>query len=511
MDQPNASVNPDVPAPASTSPPTIAIVSLVRRTNIWQWLLAAAIAWYVIRFAGFSSDIHRGLGTSSFDLGLYDQGVWLMSRFKAPFVTLMGRNLMGDHTSFILVLVVPFYWLAPGVGTLLFLQAAAVGAGAIPIYMYARRRLESGWMALICAVCYLLHPAVSGTNLENFHPDAFLGVLVGFAIYGALERRWRIYTVFVVLSLLVKEDVSFVIVPLGVWVALRRDRRIGLITVAGSIGFMVVAMLVVMRGLIGVSTRNTWRIPFGGPFGFVRHTLRQPGETYDHLRSDSRPFYLWQMTAPFAYVFAKVPGVASISALVLLTNIVSTFSYQHSTSYHYSMIAVPALAMGSVYAIGAIGATVRWRTVLLIAITSLYASFLWGWMPWSRHEYPRWAPDHPVAEALRDIIDDIPSDAAVAAYHSATPHLSHRTEIYQFPNPFRIVLFGTDLSLEGTRDAERAERIDFVVLPTSLDERGQEEWAVVAPAFDQIAANEGWVLYHRDRTEALPPLPPSDG
>ena len=36
-----------------------------------------------------------------------------MSRFHAPFVTLMGRNLFGDHTSFILVLLVPFYWLVP--------------------------------------------------------------------------------------------------------------------------------------------------------------------------------------------------------------------------------------------------------------------------------------------------------------------------------------------------------------------------------------------------------------
>ena len=63
------------------------------------------------------------------------------------------------------------------------------------------------------------------------------------AIWAALERRWRMYVVFVVLSLLVKEDVSLIIVPLGIWVAVKRDRRIGLLTIAGSLAFMAVAML----------------------------------------------------------------------------------------------------------------------------------------------------------------------------------------------------------------------------------------------------------------------------
>jgi len=64
-------------------------------------------------------DIHRGLGTSSYDVGLYDQGAWLLSRFEAPFVTLMGRNLLGDHASLVMFLVVPFYWVVPGTETLL--------------------------------------------------------------------------------------------------------------------------------------------------------------------------------------------------------------------------------------------------------------------------------------------------------------------------------------------------------------------------------------------------------
>ncbi len=183
-------------------------------------LLADRGRLYVAYFTQRSLDIHHALGTASYDSALYDQGVWLLSRFETPFVTLMGRNLFGDHTSFILILLVPFYWIWPSAGVLFFSQSAAIGAGAIPVFLYARTRLGSEWLALVAAVrptC--MHPAVGWTNLENFHPDSFLGVFVGFAIWAALERTmedvrscsscWRCS---------VKEDASLVLVPLGVWV-----------------------------------------------------------------------------------------------------------------------------------------------------------------------------------------------------------------------------------------------------------------------------------------------------
>ncbi len=186
------------------------------------------------------------------------------------------------------------------------------------------------------------------------------------------------------------------IVPLGIWVAIRRDRRIGLLTVFGSLAFMAVAMFVVMRSLIGVPTRNTWRIPFGGVRGLLDTTITDPTQLVEHLRSDDRPWYLVQMTAPFAWLFARLPDVALISGLVLFTNILSTFWYQYQIDYHYSLIAVPALAIGTVYAIGAMrehvvrvrdrSVTVRTRPIAMgaLAVATLLTAYLWAPVPWGR-------------------------------------------------------------------------------------------------------------------------------
>ncbi len=477
-----------------------------QRVTVWQVGLVGVIALYVTHFTALTLEIHHGLGTSSYDLGLYDQGVWLLSRFDAPFVTLMGRNLFGDHTSFILLTLVPLYWLFPAVGTLLFAQSLVIGLGAVPVFLYARRRLESEWMALVLATAYLLHPAVGWANLENFHPDAYLGFLVGMAIWAALERRWRTYVVFVVLSLLVKEDVSLIIVPLGIWVAVKRDRRIGLLTIAGSLAFMAVAMLLVMRSLIGVPTRNAWRVPFGGPGGLLRTTFERPGDVVDHLRADGRPWYLWQMLTPFAWVFMRRPSVAAIGSLVLAVNVVSTFWYQYHVNYHYSLVVVPALALGTAYAIAVLGARARTYAVAAVGVVALYCAYLWGPLPFSRNDIPHWAPNHPVAEQLRDIVDEIPGDAVVSTFHSAAPHLSHREAIYQFPNPFRVVLYGPDTSLEGTRLEDRAEQVDYVLLPVARDPQMEADWDAIDDAFDLVEANASWELYRRDPDTPLPPL-----
>ena len=51
-----------------------------------------------------------------------------------------------------------------------------------------------------------------------------------------------------------------------------------------SIAFMLVAMFAVMRSLIGVPTRNGWRVPFGGPGGFLKKVVTDPVAVVNSMR-----------------------------------------------------------------------------------------------------------------------------------------------------------------------------------------------------------------------------------
>ena len=468
----------------------------LRRVDPATWVALGLVLLHATWATRLQWDIHRGLGTSSYDVGLYDQGTWLMSRFEAPFVTLMGRNLMGDHASLVMVLLVPLYWVVPGTETLLAVQSLVVAAGALPIYFLARARLGSRVMALALAATWLLNPAVNGANLENFHPDSFLALFLPLALWALLSGRWRWYAVSVVLCMTVKEDVSLVLVPLGLLVMLRGERRRGLLTAGASIAASLAGMFLLMRSLIGVPTRNGWRIPFGGVGGFVKETLTNPANVWEYLTSEGRLFYLWQLTAPFGFVFLLAPEVAMVSVLVMLANIVSTFWYQFHIGYHYSLVIVPALAFATVCGVARLHRDSRRIAVSVVFVCAVMGAYAWTPLPGARQELPHWPASHPVAVAARDIVDQVPDGARIAVYHALAPHLAHRKHVYQFPNPFRVVLYGTDVSLEGTRD-RAAGSIEYVVLPLTMDEDMRKDFASIAGDFDTFAKNEYWGIWKR--------------
>lgn len=479
---------------------TLSRLRAPRASTVVMVVLAALHALWATRLQW---DIHRGLGTSSYDVGLYDQGTWLLSRFEAPFVTLMGRNLLGDHASIVMFLVVPFYWFVPGTETLLAIQSVVVASGALPLYFFARRRLGGQVMPVVIGATWLVNPAVNGTNLENFHPDSFLGLFLPLALYAMLEKRWRLYWVAVVLCMTVKEDVSLVLVPLGLVMMLRGERRRGAVTAVAAVAASLAGMFLLMRSLIGVPTRNAWRIPFGGVGGFLRETFTNPGNVLSYLSSEGRLFYLWQMFVPFGPVFLLAPEIAAISVLVLTGNIVSNFWYQFHIGYHYSLVAVPAIGFATVVGAARLHRDSRPLAVTVVALCSLVSGLMWTALPGARNEIAHWPASHPVAVAAREIIKEVPDDAAVAVFHSLAPHMAHRVHVYQFPNPFRVVLYGTDISLEGTRDP-RADIVEWVVLPLSMDEDMRRDWAAIAGDFRTVARNDHWAVFRRITAPASP-------
>lgn len=471
---------------------------VIRRHKI---SLGAVIAYalvviYAAYFVALTVRTQRSMGTSAFDFGLYDQGIWLMSRGKAPFVTLMGRNLLGDHSSFVLLPLVPLYWVFSSTATLFVVQSIAIAAGALPVFWYSRKALQSEILGAAMVAVYLLHPAVSFTALENFHPDAFLGLFVGMVLYGAIEKKWRIYFVAVALAMLVKEDVALVIVPLGIWVALRRDAKRGVGTVVGALAAMAFLFMVWMKHFTGVAFRNSWRIPFGGPSGLLKTALRRPWKLVAYLASDGRPTYLFQMLAPVGFVFVTAPDVVAIGAVVLFTNILSTFWYQYNIEYHYSLVVVPTIVIGTAYALSRARQQSRRLLVALVLGASLVAAFVWSPLPGARTEVQVWRPDHPAVPAAHELFSLIPADSRISVYHQLAGQLARRQYIYSFPNPFVRSLYGPDVFAMGDR-LPQADTIDYVMLPRELLGEPGKIWEAERDDFVVVAENDFWVLYQR--------------
>lgn len=458
--------------------------------------VAVLIAAYALRFSLLSVAVYDGYGSPGFDMGIFDQGIWLLSRFHAPFVTVMGRDLFGDHTSFILVLLVPIYWVLPYAQVLLVVQACLIAAAGVPIYLLARRRLESTVLATALVGVYLLNPALQNGNLEQFHPECFLVLGIALAIYAAVEWKPSLLLVAVACALLVKEDSALLVAPLGVWVAFRRNRRWGVGIVAACGAYMAFAFEVVIRTILGTATFYTGRLPFGGAGGLIRTALGRPGRLLRYLSRGGRPFYLWQMFVSVGWGFLISPEVAAVAVLTLTEDLVSNFPYMHQIYYHYALPIVPVLVCGSVWGIGALK-SVRSRRVAtgVVSACALVSCILWGLAPFSLNSYPHLNPAGAQVRDINEVKAALPPHASVSAFYGYIAHVDHRVHAYQWPTPFAAHYWGL-YRREGQR-LPVASKVDYLMLRTNMTGKDLALFNSIKPHFRLVIRRGDAALYRR--------------
>ena len=459
-------------------------------------LLVAAMGGYVALFLYWTLRQHDALGTQAFDIGIFDQGVWLLSRFKTPFVTVNGRNLFGDHTSFILLPFAAVYWLIPSIKVLLVAQTLALASGALATFLIARDKLRSEMFAALFAVAYLVQPVLGWTNInEGFHPDAFEIPLVLFTFWFLLRHRWVGYWICLVALLLVKEDVALLTFALGVYVALRHDKRMGLITCGVSVAYLIAAFWLIIPGFLGAGTVYSGRIPYGGPLGFVKKSLTDPFEVFSDLATRARAWYLWQLFAPLGFLAWLAPSMVLIAAGPLILNLISGFGYQHDVRYHYSTLILPVIVVATIFGVASAARRDQRSLVGVVVAAALVCAYLWSPTPVGRTHPWMADPNSPGVAAFHEAEKLLPEDAIVSAYYGYIPQISHREEVYMFPNPWKASYWGR-FDQEGER-LPQADRVEYVFVPVQLDAEPKAVFDSIRGEFETVYEGDNVQLLKR--------------
>ena len=447
-----------LPAPARTPAEEVQtdqvdfeeLVQWLRRRDPVRWTLAAMIAVWSVVFIYLGAKRHTHYGTFGFDLGIYDQGIWLLSRFKDPFVTVRGLDLFGHHTNFSLLLLVPFYWLGAGPLFLLVVQVAAQGLGAVAIYLLARDLLGARWPAVAVASTLLLHPTYQYHVWEFFHPDVVAIAPLLFAYWAARAKRWRWFAVAAVVAALCKEDVALSLAVIGVLIAVRGDRRIGTIVAAASAAWFLLCtrMLLPYFNGIGPFYDSLFGVFGRTPVDVAGHVLTHPGDAVDVATESDRMSYYRMMLAPVAFLPRVAIPTLFIGLPMLGVNVLSTLPYLRDFKYHWSALVLAAVMLATVEAIAYLGRNQTMRTFLvgLVVATSFASTVAWGPSPVStkfRQGYWPLGPDARLA-VKRAAAAVVPDGAPTSAVYLFVPQMSHRTKIYEFPVPWKPINWGVD-------------------------------------------------------------------
>lgn len=464
-------------------------------------LAAAAVAW-AAAFVWLGALRHTRFATFGFDLGIYDQAAWLLAHGHLDgMITVRGLRVFGHHVNPVLFAYAPAYRLGAGVEVLLVTQVAAQAAAALVCFAIGVERLGDRWLALGPALALLANPTWQWLTWEFFHPEVLAGTALLGAWWAALRRRWWWFAAAVVLAVACREDVALVTAVLGLVVAGRGERRVGLATAAASLGWYLVATRVIL--VWGNGTGPFYEAYFAdlgdGPGAVLRTALTRPWEPLGLAIRPDRLAYLGRMLGPFAFLPLAGPVGLALAAPALAVNLLSSFPYTRELTYHYQALVVPALAIGAVEAVARLGR--RGRPVAAVAALVLLAaavatSLAWGPSPLgTRFRTGIWPLDADPRQPARErAVRLVPPAAPVSATYTFVPHLTHRRAVYEFPNPWRTVNWG--VRGEGAHDPRTVRWLVADRSTVGPGDRAQLERLLAGP-FRVVQDRDGIVVARR--------------
>jgi uncharacterized membrane protein len=389
--------------------------------------IALVVCGFAVAYSVCAVLKHRHFD-SSYDLAIYDQAIWHLSRFEAPASSVRGiSSIYGDHFHPILTLLTPLAWLSPSVETLLIAQAVLLALSIVPVYLYARTRLTHG-LALGIAIAYACYWGLQQTATFDFHEAAFAPLAVGCLLLALERKQWPLFWAAAVGAAMTKEDLTPFLAFVGAFMCVRGERRRGAALMLGSLlAFVAIVGIVIpwisdagrygYRAAYAAAAREPWRLPI---------TLVTP--PIKLLTA-----FLW--VAPFALLPLFSP-LAVLLVPFALERFLSSSPNHWGTIFHYSAPIAPVVAFAAIDGLARLASKMpdpevrRRASAVLVGACVVLSALLPGhqplWRLFSEKLYRRDGIERAAPEALALI----PAGASVVAQTCVTPHLSQRRNLF---------------------------------------------------------------------------------
>ena len=179
---------------------------------------------------------------TGYDLADVDQAIWKYSRFEAPIstnLTYAFTPILWDHVELIYPLLVPFYWMANSVYTLIILQAFGICSSGVAVWLLCKKYKLSDFNTFALLVSYLSFYGIQNAIWADVHSLVFGITFLVWFLYFIEIKKWKTASVFFLLTIICKEDMALLTLLLSlVLFYFRRDKQL-LWYVGGSIAYLL--------------------------------------------------------------------------------------------------------------------------------------------------------------------------------------------------------------------------------------------------------------------------------
>lgn len=375
---------------------------------------------------------HLLLQSNAFDLGLFDQWLWLASNGHPPYSSMTGLHIFADHGAWFLYIASIFYKIYPSIHFLLFTQSIALSFTAFPLWLISKNKgLNDNQSCFIC-IFWWLQPIVFNVNLFDFHPEVWAMPILAFAYLFDLKGQTKLWLISIFLILGTRDGLVLLVFGLAIEQFLRRKPFKALGATFISFGWLILLNNLIYPKLNqgGESIMAISRYSYlGNSLNEIFFTLiTNPLVILSKVDWLGGLFYLIILLLPFIFFLTK-KSLITISASIplLITNILSESFSQRTLIHHYSLPIAVILIVASIESIS------EFKTnKIAINKTFVWALLCWGLLakPWFFFGpyLSRISSITPSYEAFKLISNE---DSVLTTSYLA-PHLTQRINI-NFP------------------------------------------------------------------------------
>jgi uncharacterized membrane protein len=205
-----------------------------------KWILGGCIGIYGICLFGLSLKKYIVFGGYGYDdAGFYrfflnvSKGLWFREIYE-------GGLLLSWHIDFMLYPFAAVFSICPSINTFLCIKAAMISLSAIPLYLIIKEEHNS-IVVLLIVLSYLLFHQIAGTSVLDFHEVILAPFFLLFTFYFYKQEKFGLFTLFMLLSLSIKENISLVIIMFSVYGLIVKRSKKWVITplVAGCLWLII--------------------------------------------------------------------------------------------------------------------------------------------------------------------------------------------------------------------------------------------------------------------------------
>lgn len=393
--------------------------------GIFLWILT------MVRYLTFASQ--------SIDVSYYHSVVWQLSEGKIPHIwDVPSRPVWSDHFEPVLLLFVPLYWVIKDASVLVALQAGFVISGVLPVLLVVRKQLGSVFLGWAVGCAYLLFGGLQMGYAYGFHPIVLFPPILFWLYYFFETKRVRYTFLFLFLALLVKEEVAFIVIFLGLYECFVKRRFFsgGGAIVLGVVWYILCFDVIFpffnhgvgfghwgQYGVVGVG--GIWGVlktAVVNPVAFLK-ILVTPNDKIDTFFHTFGAFSF----LPFLYPPSLLLVIPSLLEKLLSSNIARL------NGFHYSAAIAGVTVVASIEALdhilhakkrnGFFTNTLFWTIVLLYS--ALFSNIMYGYPPlWPSSAASGGLVPKEHVRSLYRAIRMIPSGTAVAAQYQIAPHIN---------------------------------------------------------------------------------------